>query len=304
MVPKNVTQDQHNVRFFTQEETITLWQSGIDEQGEEYGYDYEEERIWCYDRLEDYDGFEWDGMTTAEQKAFNQSDEWDDSIDQREIVLDSILGAIWKTDPNFRNRIVQHLYASLIVYTLHEIKVEQYGIDHLSRDAGYSGAFNGFTFPNITIEANGFVKELYGWDQESHTDLFNESINYFASMKNDELWNMLLSSKIEINEVSSSTDEIKVKITLQDLFHTVSFTASINAGELSEMIFYGSLNLSGYLETSISYKINYINLFLFLKSLRSLRFDEAFELTPKWFQDWYSKGGFAGEINKSKLRRR
>ena len=62
IVPKTWQQDTDNVRFFTQEETVTLWGTGVDEQGEEYSYDYEDEKVWHYDRLDEDSDFPWNGV--------------------------------------------------------------------------------------------------------------------------------------------------------------------------------------------------------------------------------------------------
>ena len=105
-------QDTDNVRFFTQEETVTLWQSGVDEQGEEYSYDYEDEKVWHYDRLDEDSDFPWDGVIPRghwdehhEVRDFDKSEEYFDGYEGREDVLVKIFEAVNNTE--LRKRIIK-----------------------------------------------------------------------------------------------------------------------------------------------------------------------------------------------------
>jgi len=334
IVPKTWAQDQHNVRFFVEEkiEEEYYWDDEAEEQ-----LDHEVEVGRFYDRLDAYDGFEWDqdipgtyedgesNYGRTEVCDFDESEEHYDSDDQREIVFDNILKAVWNRDPTLRDRIIQFLYSLVIVHTLKSIKKGD--TNWISRYAGYSGEYSNHTYPNIKLVSNGFAKNLRGWDHEEPrveigsfgvlgidpkvlglpTEKFYESINYFSNIRSDELFKMLLSSEMTTNVWDDGVTK-EFTITLRDLFHTVSFTARLDLGSLTALAFKDDLSVSRYIETEIGYRTGWIELFIFIQKTEEIfrrnHFINVLNKTPQWFQDFYRKDGFRNREPITKLRKR
>ena len=317
IVPKTWDQDKHNVRFFVQEETIVepYWD---DETEEEIFEQFQLGRF--YDRL-DGDNFEWnqdipDGFGLNQVRNFDESDEYYDGDDQREIVLDNILRTVWTEDPTLRDRIIKFLYSLVIVHTLKSIKKGD--TNWLSRNAGYSGEYMNNTYPNVKFVSNGFAKNLRGWDREEprveigsfgvlglSTENFNKGINYFSSIRSDILFKMLLSSEMTTNVWDDGVTK-EFTITLKDLSNTVSFTARLDLGSLSSLAFGSHLDVPGYIETEVGYRTGWIELFAYVKEVETNssrnHFINVLNKTPQWFQDWYRSRGV--KEDKTKLRKR
>jgi len=327
IVPKTWAQDQHNVRFFVQDHTVDeyYWDDEVEEQLE-----HEVEVGRFYDRLDDYDGFDWDqnipgnfedsesNYDRTEVGEFYDSQEYYDGDDQRELVFDNILRTTLTRDPTLGNRIIRFLYSLVIVHTLKSIKKGD--TTWISRNAGYSGEYMNHTYPNIKLVSNGFAKNLRWWDSEEprveigsfgvlglqrDAEKFYESINYFSSIRTDMLFKMLLSSEMTKN-VWDDGVTTEFTITLRDLFHTVSFTSRLNLGSLTALAFNGDLSVSGYIETEIGYRTGWIELFAYVKEIEEYssqnHFIDVMNKTPQWFQDWYSSRGV--KEDKTKLRKR
>ena len=328
LVPKTWDQDKDNIRFFYQAEM---------EQDDYYDDDLGEwvseevERGIFYDRLDDF-GLGWDydipeGHGGNEIGDYSDSDEYDDEEDTRGIMLDKIISSVWTKDVVLRDKIIKNLYSCAILRTLKTIQEGNEEYTHIFRDAGYSGEYYGYTFPNIRIAANGFVKDLRYWNnEEPRVDIrtglnagmtvekFYESINYFASIQSDKLFELLLSSDMQTNIWDDGVTR-EVTITLQDLFYSVSFTGIINMGSLTGIAFTDGFDVDSSITLEVGYKTNYLSLLLFLNRRKERLLDlgrftensfkeKYLRLTPKWFSDWYNSGGFSNPKKKSILRKR
>jgi len=325
IVPKTWQQDTENVRFFVQDHTVDeyYWDDEAEEQ-----LDHQVEVGRFYDRLDDYD-FEWDenipgnfedgesNYGKTEVGEFYDSEEYWDEDDQREIVLDSIITSVWTRNPVLLDRIIQFLYSILIVHTLNLIKKDD--TDWVSRNAGYTGEYYmNYTYPNMKITSNGFTKNLRGWDRQEPrveigsfgvlgltTEKFYESINYFANIRTDRLFQMLLSSEMTTNTWDDGVTR-EFTITLKDLFHTVSFTARLNLGSLNALTFSGNLDVPGYIKTESKYKTGWFALFAYVNDVETNssenHFIDVINKTPQWFQGWYKSRNT--KKDKTKLRKR
>ena len=324
IVPRTWAQDQHNVRFFVQDHTVDeyYWDDEAEEQLE-----HEVEVGRFYDRLDEY-AFDWDqnipgdvedgesDYGRTEVGDFDDSEEFWDQNDQREIVLDNILSSVWTRNPVLRDRIIHFLYSILIVHTLNLIKEDD--TNWVSRNAGYTGEYMNHTYPNMKITSNGFAKNLRGWDRQDPrvdirssgvlglpTEKFYESINYFANTRSDILFKMLLSSEMTTNVWDDGVTR-EFTITLRDLFHTVSFTAKLNLGSLNALAFSGNLDVPGYIETESKYRSGWFALFTYVSDVQATssqnHFIHVINKTPQWFQDWYRSRNT--EKDRTKLRKR